>query len=206
MNRSFVFIVLIFLVSFILAFFGVSVVISFFIIIGMVALYFFMLISPVLLTNNISVAEKFLKENKSDPTYYFLYSIANKVDKEVDEAFAKVKEKYNNSSKLPIFQTTYALYKGDLNGAREYVDKINQPVYRDYYYTSILIEEENFYKARSIAETLNKKWMKDTVLGELYKKEGNLELATKYVKQALKQTRGIQKYSIYKNFTDLLER
>jgi hypothetical protein len=75
---------------------------------------------------------------------------------------------------------------------------------REYYQALIFIEEGKFQEALSIAEKINSSWMKHTIEAEVDLKEGNEEKAKTKAKQAISETKGLQKYALYKNFEKIL--
>lgn len=206
MKLNIFFLILVFIVSFTLSFLGVEPLTTFLIIIGIALVYMLLALSPVVLSNDLDKIEYFLVNNQGTPVYYFLYSIANNATDDVDKAYAQVVKKYAKSSKRPLFELIYALYKGNLPEAKEHLDNLKAPVYQDYYRCGILLEEGDVAKAREIGERLPKKWMKATVLAEVSRKEGNSQHAVKYAEEAFNSSRGIQKYSVYKNFEELLDK
>ncbi|MCD8508616.1 MAG: hypothetical protein LRY73_01025 [Bacillus sp. (in: Bacteria)] len=206
MKLNIIFLVLVFIVSFILAFLGVDALTTLLIIFGIAVIYIYLSLSPIVLSNNLEKVERFLLNNQDTPVYYFLYSVANKATDDVEKAYDQVLQKYGNSSKRPLFELIYALYKDNLPEAKEHLVNIKAPDYQDYYRCAILLEEGNVAKAREIGERLPKKWMKATVLAEVSKKEGNSQAAREFAEEAFNNARGIQKYSVYKTFEGLLDK
>ncbi|WP_088043681.1 hypothetical protein [Bacillus sp. EAC] len=161
---------------------------------------------PLFISVNVSKIEKFLLKNKQNPLYFFVYSTANNLNSEAEESYIKILIKYKNSSRQAIYKTAYAIYKKDTFGANANVHLIKQKEYRQYYQALIAILEGDMSKARLVADKINSIWMRETILAETYEKEGDIDKATEYAISALVKTRGVQRYSLYKNFEHLIER
>ncbi|MFP5108956.1 hypothetical protein ACSU6B_19635 [Neobacillus sp. C211] len=187
-----------------LGFFSVNWILSLICIVGVVSVYLFISFSPILFTNDISKTEKFLIRNQKRPIYYLFYSLANNLDGDVEDAIKKVLLKYKTPARQALFRTIYSLYKHDTEKAKTNLERIQPLKLRQYYLALVCIEEDKLQDAISISDKINSNWMKNTILAEVYLKEGNIEKAKTYANQAVKETKGIQKYSIYKNFEKIL--
>lgn len=144
--------------------------------------------------------EKFLLKKRREPTYHFIYSLANEHDEEAAEALNKLLKRYKQPSKQALYKTMYALYKKDLATAREEIELIKPDLYKNYYRTALLIEEGEYSDARKLAEEITKPWMKNAVFAEIEKKQDNHEQASHFAKLALTEAKGLNKFSLHKAY------
>ncbi|PLR66900.1 hypothetical protein [Bacillus sp. UMB0893] len=161
--------------------------------------YMYVQISPILFSKDVKKSEKYLIKHQKNPMYQLYYAIANNKDAEAETALAAFNAKYKNSYRQALLNTTYAVYKKDLQAAKENVRAIKQASYRLYYEAFIAIESKQLNKAREIADQLPQGWMKESIYAEIFEKQGNKTLAIEHAKKAFEQTRGLQRYMIYKN-------
>jgi hypothetical protein len=161
--------------------------------------YIYFQISPILFSKDIEKSEKYLIKHQKNPMYQLYYAIANNMDAEAESAFAKFNAKYKNSYRQALLNTAYAIYKKDIQTARENVGAIKPVQNRLYYEAFIAIESKQLNKAREIADQLPKGWMKESILAEVFEKQGNKTLAKEHALKAFEQTRGLQRYMIYKS-------
>ncbi|WP_407271026.1 hypothetical protein [Radiobacillus sp. PE A8.2] len=190
-----------------LGFLQVDLILSFIIILLFGLLFVGITFHPILITKNVEKTENYLMNNKKNPVYHLYYAISNKLDNEVEDAMARALAKYKRPNKVAIFQVIYSMYHDDLDKAKQYVEFIPQKNYQLYYYASILIEENNLDDATIAAKELRaSEWMKSIILGEIELKQENQNEAKQYIQKAFDKTRGMQRYSIYKHYQELLEK
>ncbi|OIK10810.1 hypothetical protein BIV60_20285 [Bacillus sp. MUM 116] len=204
--KNFIFYIGIMLVlGFALGFFSVNWILSLICIAAVASAYLFILFSPILFTNDISKTEKFLIKNRKKPFYDLNFSIANNLENDVEDAIQKVLSKYKAPFRHALFLTIYSLYKHDTEKAKTHLEGIQPLKYREYYRALVCVEEGNLQDAVTISNKINSpKWMKLIIMAEVYLKEGNNEKAKICAIQAVKETKGLQKYAIYKNFEKIL--
>lgn len=164
-----------------------------------VSWYMYVQISPILFSKDVHKSEKFILKHQKNPMYHFYYAIANNLDDEAEAALAKFNAKYKNSHRQALMNTTFALYRNDVSGAKKHAVSIKPPVYRTYYEALIAVKSRQYEGAKRLAEQLPKGWMKESVLSEVSHKQGNKTSAKKHAESAYEQTRGLQRYLIYKN-------
>jgi hypothetical protein len=190
--------------SFTYGYFSVNSTVFFISMVGVLIVYLYVVLLPILFSNNIVKIEAFILKNQKKPFYYFLYTMANNLDDKVEDAMKKVMAKYKSPTRQAFFLTSYSLYKHDVEGAKANIEKIQPQKNRDYYRALICIEEGKLDEALSIADHVHSDWMKHTLRAEVYLMEGKQDQAKPYAKQAFDETNGLQKYSLYKNFEKLL--
>ncbi|OHR63603.1 hypothetical protein HMPREF3291_16205 [Bacillus sp. HMSC76G11] len=161
--------------------------------------YMYIQISPILFSKDVHKSEKFILKHQKNPMYQFYYAIANNLDDEAEAALAKFNAKYKNSHRQALINTSFALYRKDVSEAKKHVVSIKPPVYRTYYEALIAAQSRQYDAAKRLAEQLPKGWMKESVLAEISQKQGNRASAKQHAESAYEQTRGLQRYLIYKN-------
>ncbi|TDK61782.1 hypothetical protein E2K98_12905 [Bacillus salipaludis] len=205
MKTHIIFIGIIFVISFTLGYFDVNWILYLITIFGVLSAYLYLLYSPILFTNDILKTEAFLKKNQNKPIFYLIYSLANHLESNVEDAISKVLLKYKSPTKQAHFIAIYSLYKHDIERAKASVGQIQVLKNKEYYQALICIEEGKLKEALTIGNKIDSSWMKHTINAEVYLKEGNEEKARNYAKQAIRETKGIQKYLLYKNFEKILD-
>ncbi|WP_026672250.1 hypothetical protein [Alkalihalobacterium bogoriense] len=194
----FVFIVIV--ASILAAFFNVHIVGFIFIILVVVIAYLYVKLSPIFFSKDIHVIETYLKNNKKDPLSQFYYALANDDVIEMDKGIEILLEKYKHPQRRALFLTIQALYRKDIERAKQEVQQLPQSIYKQYYEASIALEEGNLSLARTIGQQIKKQWMQDAIEAEACRHEGQLEQAKRFAKTALAKTRGLQYYSLHKTF------
>lgn len=155
---------------------------------------------PILWTRDVRKTEHYLQKNRKDPMLQFYYALANQVDDQVEEELNRLITKYKDRRKQALFQTIYALHKQDVEMAKIHVMNIQPSTYQTYYLAAIALEEGKFDEAVEYAKRIPTKWMKDTIQCELARKQGEMKRACQFAEQAIEQTRGLQRYTLVKQF------
>lgn len=160
------------------------------------------LLSPILYSlyrsKNIDKLEKFLVKRQRHPYYQFIYGMANKDASKLEEAYSKLLKKPRRKSLHAFIQTIYALYNGNPEEAKEFVNGIQTVTLRNYYEVAIAMEENNLQEAKKLMEKPLKPWMIHALSAELEKKQGNHDKALEHAKNALELTKGLQHYILVK--------
>ncbi|HWL12264.1 MAG TPA: hypothetical protein VNQ57_04685 [Ureibacillus sp.] len=149
---------------------------------------------------DISRIEKFLMKQKRNPNFMLVHALANKNDKDVEEAIHKLLRKHRQRHKQALYKTLYALYKEEILTAKQGIEWIRPLPYKHYYKSIVFIEEGNIKKATQLIEQISIPWMKSALLSEIERKKGNSEEALQLAKRALNQVNGLQKYVLYKTY------
>jgi NOL1/NOP2/fmu family ribosome biogenesis protein len=152
-------------------------------------------------STNIDAIDQFLADRKKHPQYGLYYGLANDDRELVEESMEKVLKRYKQPGAQAMFKVIFALYNKDAIEARKHVGLIKQQEYKKYYEAGIAIEEKDYEEARNIGNTLQKEWMKEAVVAEAEKGEGNLEQAKVHARKALAGSKGLQRYMLYKIFS-----
>lgn len=190
--------------SIILGYFKInSIILNLFIIVSII-LVLVRAYYPLLFSINIDQIESFLIKNKKNPLLHFIYATANHIDEEAEESYIKLLIKFQNPKRQAIYKTEYALYKKAIHEANANVHMIEHFDYKLYYQSLIAILEGDLNRARLNSVKLKSIWMKSVILAEISLKENNIEKAKDYAFEAVVKTRGVQRYSIYKNFEFLI--
>ncbi|MCT8138578.1 hypothetical protein H1D32_12990 [Anaerobacillus sp. CMMVII] len=163
-----------------------------------IVMYPFLKIS--LFETNIDKIEKFLLKHKNNPNFYIIYALANELDQDIDRLTDKLVSKTRQKSRQAIYKIIRALYFKDLMEAKKEIDNVTAPEYKHYYQALILLEENNISEANHWIEKLSTNWMKNALLAELERKQGNLDEATAYATKAKQQTKGLQHYILHKTY------
>ncbi|KEZ50579.1 hypothetical protein AZ46_0207900 [Metabacillus indicus LMG 22858] len=200
LKQHIIFYTVIFLGCFLLGFFEAPIYLIGLLLTLSMGWYMYVQISPVLFSKDIRKSESYILKHQSNPMYQFYYAVANNLDDEAEEAMGKFQSKYKNSERRALIQTTYALYKQEPSEAKKYLHLIKSPAYRTYYEGLIAAESRKFKEARDHAERLQEGWMKNSILAEMAEKQGKKSEAKERAAMAFEQTRGLQRYILYKNF------
>ncbi|WP_078544648.1 hypothetical protein [Litchfieldia alkalitelluris] len=99
-----------------------------------------------------------------------------------------------------MYKVVQALYFKDIDEAKLFINQIKPLTYRLYYQSYILLEEGDLDGAVDLMEKLSTKWMKDALLAEHARKLNNLPNAKHYAKNAVLQSKGLQRYLLQKTY------
>ncbi len=149
---------------------------------------------------NIAKIEKFLLNNKRNPNFYITYALANELDEDIDHYTDQLLKKTKQPSRQAIYKIIRALHFKDLSEAKQEIEHVVEPDYKQYYQALIYLEENNITEADHWIEKVSKGWMKHALLAEREKKQGNFEEAIAHATKAKQQTKGIQHYLLHKTY------
>ena len=164
-----------------------------------VLMYLFFLVN-INTTKNINKIEKQFLKNRKHPYYRFIYAISNKEDKQVILSYRKMVKQKKYHRFYPLITIIFSLYFNKTMALEEEVEKLSQPSVKKFYKAWILIEQNQLKEAENIADSMKKVWMKEALISEVKLKKGEIESAKRHAETALKHARGIQYYSLKKEF------
>ncbi|WP_338554709.1 hypothetical protein [Paenibacillus sp. KS-LC4] len=151
-------------------------------------------------TRSLVRIERFLLANRSIPSYYINYAVANRLDEEFDETMAKLMKQYKQKNKQALFKTLQAHYNKDVQNALHEIELIMPMEYRHYYQAYYYIERKEFAEAHEHINRISKAWMKQSLLSYTEYKQGNRPRAIELAEEAMQAARGIQLYVMVKTF------
>lgn len=152
------------------------------------------------ITDDMRKVEKFLEARLNQPIFHFYYALANKDDFQVEKALREVREKYKKGHYNIIYSVTYAAYKGKLMEEKDYIAQIKQPALRLYYEGLLAVEEEELDLASQLACEQKKPWMREAILADVASKRGERDLEMQHKQEAIRLTRGLQRYLLVKKY------
>ncbi|WP_422661175.1 hypothetical protein ACK8P5_12105 [Paenibacillus sp. EC2-1] len=155
---------------------------------------------PLLLEKRISRLESFLRKQKKTPAIYVHYVLANRLEDEAGEIMEQLMSKYKQSGTRAIFQAAFGVYQKDMDMVREALPDIQKSDYRAYYETTIHIENGEMDRAHETLNSIKKHWMRLALLVDIEMKSGNQEAAIQYAREVVTATRGVNRYTLYKEY------
>lgn len=155
---------------------------------------------PLVLEKRINRIESFLRKQKKSPAIYVHYVLANRLEDEARVIMEKLMSKYKQRETRAIFQAAFGVYQKDMDMLREAVPYIQKSDYRMYYETTIHIENGEMDRARDTLRSIKKHWMRLALLVDIEMKSGNQKAAIQYAREAIQSTRGVNRYTLYKEY------
>lgn len=152
------------------------------------------------ITEDMKKVERFIEARLNQPVFHFYYALANEDEFQVEKALREVRNKYKKGYYYTVYSVTYAAYKGKLVEERDGIAQIKQPALRQYYEGLLAIEDGELERASQLAREQLKPWMKEAILAEVARKHGEWELEIKHQQEAIRLTRGLQKYLLVKKY------
>lgn len=151
-------------------------------------------------TTDMNKVEEFLIKRQKQPLFHFYYALANEQEEEAQVALEKLKQKYKSPHWNAVYTVIYAAYKDNLQSVESEIQQIKQAPLKAYYEGLLAIEKGDFDQASSMIEKVNKEWMKEQLQAEIYKAQGNEELAKSHQTKAIELSKGLQRYILVKQF------
>ncbi|WP_066052737.1 DUF2892 domain-containing protein [Robertmurraya korlensis] len=152
------------------------------------------------ITNDMKKVERFLEDRANQPIFHFYYAMANDDDFQIERALRDVREKYKKGHYYTVYTVTYAAYKGKLVEERDLIAQIKQPTLRLYYEGLLAIEDGDLERAEQLVREQKKPWMREAILAEASAKRGNQELTIKHQQEAIRLTKGLQRFLLVKKY------
>jgi NOL1/NOP2/fmu family ribosome biogenesis protein len=152
------------------------------------------------MTEDMKKVERFIEARLNQPVFHFYYALANEDAFQVEKALREVRDKYKKEYYHAIYSVTYAAYKGKLVDEKEAIAQIKQPALRRYYEALLAIEEGELERASELAKEQRKPWMKEAILAGVANKRGERDLEIKHQQEAIRLTRGLQRYLLVKKY------
>ncbi|MEE4571032.1 hypothetical protein V2U94_25800 [Paenibacillus polymyxa] len=167
-------------------------------------LMFLILYMPILFTvlwdSNLKRIEKFLMSRKNKPEYHLFYALAHEIDEEVEDSIRLLLQKYKGIHKQALHKTVLAFYKKEILTVKEEIELIKPLAYKNYYRAIVCMEEGNNAETHKIIHDIPTPWMRNAILSELELKSNHYTAALKLAQQALHQSKGLQKYVLFKTY------
>ncbi|MBP1906782.1 hypothetical protein J2Z32_003446 [Paenibacillus turicensis] len=150
-------------------------------------------------SSDLKKIEKALTSNRSVPIFNLYLALGSRDDEKVDICVEALLNKYKLPSRQALFKTIHAMYKEEILTVKEEIKLIKPQTYQYYYEALLCIEEFNITSAEKYIDMIDKPWMKLVLLSTLKLRLGDDLEAYQLSLQALEQSKGIQKYAIYKS-------
>ncbi|EHS59034.1 hypothetical protein WG8_0912 [Paenibacillus sp. Aloe-11] len=138
--------------------------------------------------------------NKSKPEYHLFYALAHEIDEEVEDSIRLLLQKYKGIHKQALYKTVFAFYKKEILTVKEEIEFIKPLAYKNYYRAIVCMEEGNNAEAHKIIHEIPTPWMRNALLSELELKSNHHAAAAELAQQALHQSKGLQKYVLFKTY------
>jgi hypothetical protein len=158
------------------------------------------------ITEDMKKVERFIEARLNQPVFHFYYALANEDDFQVEKALREVRNKYKKGNYYAVYSVTYAAYKGKLVEERDVIAQIKQPALRLYYEGLLAIEDGELERANQLAGKQLKPWMKEAILAEVARQRGERDLEIKHQQEAIRLTRGVQRYLLVKKYEGVGDR
>ncbi|KON84475.1 hypothetical protein AF331_10450 [Rossellomorea marisflavi] len=145
-------------------------------------------------STNTSKIEQFLSARRRQPILGFYWALGQGNPDLVKGQLDKILGKYKSPSHQAVFLLAEASRRGDVRSAASRIQQIKQPPIREYYEVHMLLEEGRFEEAKGKADTLQKDWMKESILGRLHSLNGDAEASRNHYILAAQCCKGVQRY------------
>jgi hypothetical protein len=142
--------------------------------------------------------EKALISNRSVPIFNLYLALGRRDDEKVALSIEALLNKYKSPSRQALFKTIHAMYREEILTVKDEIKLIKPQTYQYYYEALLCIEEFNITRAEKFIDMVDKPWMKLVLRSTLKLRLGEELEAYQLSLQALEQSKGIQKYAIYK--------
>lgn len=146
------------------------------------------------LATNTTKIEQFLSARRRQPILGFYWALGQGDPDLVKGQLDKILRKYKSPSHQAVFLLAEASRRGDVRSTASHIQQIKQPPIREYYEVQILLEEGRFEEAKGKADTLQKDWMKESILGRLHSLNGDAEASRNHYILAAQCCKGVQRY------------
>jgi len=173
----------------------------------MVLIYFALLIGPTMWytykSNSMKGIGRFLKVYKNKPLYAYPYLTAHGNETEIKESLRKILSKYQQSSIQHTYGAILAILEKDLQKLKEQAEQIGTEPLQSYYLAYHAILKQKFNQAEEWKSKINEPWMIHALNALTAKEQGDSETFKHEAEEAVRLTRGVQKYSLYYSFKRL---
>lgn len=142
--------------------------------------------------------EAFLRRQENTPKLYIYYALANRLDDELEHTIERIRNEDTNKRTQAVYNAAYGSYRNDLVAVRTAVQNMRRSDYRTYYETYLLMEEGRSEQAREHLKSINKVWMRSSLLAAIELKAGQRETAIQLLQEAMDAVRGVHRYMIFK--------
>ncbi|MFC4410735.1 hypothetical protein ACFOZY_09945 [Chungangia koreensis] len=170
----------------------------------MVLAYFALLIGPSMWytykSNSLKAIGRFLKMYKNKPLYSYPYLLAHGNEAELKESLKRILTKYQQASLQHTYGAILAAMENDLPTMKEHAEKIGTEPLQSYYLAYHAILKRKFNQVDEWKNNINEPWMIHALDALVAKENGDMETMRKEADEAVRLTRGIQKYSLYYSF------
>ncbi|MGX1265269.1 hypothetical protein RKD55_003073 [Rossellomorea marisflavi] len=143
---------------------------------------------------NTSKIEQFLSARKRQPILGFYWALGQGNNDLVEDQLERVLGKYKSPSHQALFHLAEASRRGDVRSASSHLHQVKQTHIREYYEVHVLLEEGRFEEAKEKADTLQKDWMKESILGRLHFLSDDAGASRNHYIRAAQCCKGVQRY------------
>lgn len=145
-------------------------------------------------STNTSKIEQFLSARRRQPILGFYWALGQGDPDLVKGQLDKILGKHKSPTHQAVFLLAEASLRGDVRSAASHIQQIKQPPIREYYVVHMLLEEGRFEEAKERADTLQKDWMNESILGRLHSLSGDAEASRNHHIRAAQCCKGVQRY------------
>ncbi|MEW4219573.1 hypothetical protein [Rossellomorea marisflavi] len=145
-------------------------------------------------STNTSKIEQFLSARRRQSILGFYWALGQGDPDLVKGQLDKILGKHKSPTHQAVFLLAEASRRGDVRSAASHIQQIKQPPIREYYVVHMLLEEGRFEEAKERADTLQKDWMNESILGRLHSLSGDAEASRNHYIRAAQCCKGVQRY------------
>jgi len=175
----------------------------------MVLAYFGLLIGPSMWftykSNSLKGIGRFLKMYKNKPLYSYPYLTAHGNESEIKDSLKRIMSKYQQPSIQHTYRSILAIMEKDLSQLKEQAEQIGTEPLQTYYLAYHAVLKGKFNQAEEWKSKLTEPWMVHAINALIAKETNDLETFQKESIEAVRLTRGVQKYSLYYSFKRMNE-
>lgn len=170
----------------------------------MVLAYFALLIGPSMWftykSNSLKGIGRYLKMYKNKPLYSYPYLMAHGNEKEIKESLKRILAKYQQSSIQHTYGAILAIMENDLPKMKEHAEQIGTEPLQSYYLAYHAVLKGKFKQAEEWKSKIDEPWMIHALNAVAAKENDDMETFKRESEEAVRLTRGVQKYSLYYSF------
>lgn len=150
--------------------------------------------------------EKFLLKNQKEPIYRLAYVQAHGTIDEVIAALDNVITNYKNNFLQNYYHVLQEELKGNLDGMKEYGEKIEKEPYKTYIKAYTLVKTGQLEEAERLILSVQKTFMREELLATIAKIKKNEAAFHAHKNKAIEVSRGIQRYNLIHTFNKMCEK
>lgn len=153
-------------------------------------------------SNSIIAIDRYIIRNRKKPLFSYAYALAHGSYHEQEAALQLILKKYRQQHMQITYKANLALLQKYYEEVIQLADEMERPDYKPYYLGTAYSLTGQIKRAETYIEKIQTPWMLHSLKSTIALQQDDVTAYTSEMKKAIKNTTGLQKYTLHHRFAN----